>query len=132
MDGKHSTNDLQNKHDDLRDFVANECKEQIRDGSDSENGLDAERMNQFYQRAIAESERMNSEVNKSHIQRQKLYDELGSAMFAKWSEDHAAEVLTDEQYHLWSNEEKQSKELLQQIKGVALSEDGTGSDDASQ
>jgi 23S rRNA G2445 N2-methylase RlmL len=55
---------------------------------------------------------MNAEVSKSRAQQQELYEELGKDMFESWSDDHASEVLTPEQYQSWKNEEEQSKNFL--------------------
>jgi len=56
---------------------------------------------------------MNAEVSKCHAKQQKLYDELGKHMFESWSKDHAAEVLTSQQYQSWLNHEMQHNKVLQ-------------------
>ena len=73
---------------------------------------------------------MSNEVAKSHTRRNELHKELGVEMFENWTQDHAAQVLSPEQYQHWCSEEKQAKEELEKLKEISLQQDDS-SDDAS-
>jgi len=97
--------------DSLREFVEEECLEQMRTDQDASRSeetsiVDSERINNFFERALSESKRMSKEVFKCHTQLNDLHAELGADKFASWTADHASEVLSSEEFYLWAEQEK--------------------------
>ncbi|RDD45108.1 hypothetical protein TrispH2_002951 [Trichoplax sp. H2] len=69
------------------------------DNSDESN-LDKERLNQFVARALSESNRMQGEVNNAEQQRQELINNYGSEAVSAWMQEHAEQVLSQEEIRL--------------------------------
>ncbi|KAL5005763.1 hypothetical protein ScPMuIL_016921 [Solemya velum] len=81
----------------LEDFITDHYKEQKSDGKfESTEEIDEERESNFFQRALAESRRMDAEVIKSEAKLKKLHNELGAENMAKWQAEHITEALPKE------------------------------------
>ncbi|XP_072024858.1 uncharacterized protein [Amphiura filiformis] len=79
--------------DSLREFIQQRYQEQKDAGNlSSSEGVSDERTNQFFQRAISESQRMSTEVARSEQRQQELYRELGAHRVHAWTMEHASEV----------------------------------------
>ena len=74
---------------------------------------------------------MSREVSKCHTQLNDLHSELGAERFATWTEDHASQVLSSEEFHLWSEQEKETKQQLKQLKLQCSQAEDTDSGDVS-
>ncbi|XP_070570491.1 uncharacterized protein [Ptychodera flava] len=78
----------------LESFVTGHYQQQKDEGKfDDTNEIDSDRTMNFFNRAIAESRRMNKEVTKSEAKLTKLHNELGADNFLAWRKEHAAEAL---------------------------------------
>ncbi|XP_064646283.1 uncharacterized protein LOC135499465 [Lineus longissimus] len=75
----------------LENFIVGHYQRQKNENPGDNIGED--RINQFFERALAESHRMNAEANKSKGKQKKLHDELGPEVFEAWTDEHAAEVI---------------------------------------
>ncbi|XP_077997144.1 uncharacterized protein LOC144450423 [Glandiceps talaboti] len=76
----------------LENFVTDHYNQQKENGKFDTEEIDEDRAKNFFDRAIAESRRMNKEVGKSEVKLTKLHNELGSENFRAWRQEHAAEA----------------------------------------
>jgi len=83
----------------LEGFIKAQIQNQERQSKQNDN-LDTEKRDSFIARAIAESRRMNKEIEKSAEKRSRLHEELGGERITQWREEHSSQVLTPEQAHL--------------------------------
>ncbi|XP_033729048.1 uncharacterized protein LOC117318139 [Pecten maximus] len=82
----------------LEDFITEHYQQQKENGQmDATEDIDDVRTSNFFDRAIAESRRMNKEVDKSQAKLDKLSAEFGAERLSAWQAEHAAEVLTPKQ-----------------------------------
>ncbi|XP_063679942.1 uncharacterized protein LOC134815348 isoform X2 [Bolinopsis microptera] len=89
----------------LKNFVMEEADRQF---SSQEDGIDSNKMENFYNSALSSIKQMNSEVAKCADKREKLYSEYGAESFAAWRKEHSGQVLTQHQQALVEDTEKTS------------------------
>jgi len=83
----------------IEGFITSHLKDQeLR--SKADDNVDTEKRDSFIARAIAESRRMNKEIQKSHDKRSRLYEEFGETRLSQWREEHSSQVLTATQANL--------------------------------
>ncbi|RUS87612.1 hypothetical protein EGW08_004657 [Elysia chlorotica] len=80
----------------FEDFIAAQLQQQEKESKQTDN-VDTAKRDNFIARATAESERMNREIEKSKMKRDKLEAEFGEEIITQWRNEHAAEVLTPHQ-----------------------------------
>ncbi|XP_038071564.1 uncharacterized protein LOC119740366 [Patiria miniata] len=77
----------------LRDFVSRNYHDQRVSGTAVEmSQADEERRNNFFQRAISESQRMSAEVDRCQQRHEALQAELGAGNLHAWTMEHASQV----------------------------------------
>ncbi|XP_046581293.1 uncharacterized protein LOC124288805 isoform X1 [Haliotis rubra] len=82
----------------LEEFIRDHYQQEKNAGKlTASDNLDEKRIDDFYNRAISESRRMNEEVVKSKQKQQQLHEELGGKNLAEWREEHASQALQPEQ-----------------------------------
>jgi len=82
----------------LETFITGHYEQQKQAGNMGDTDqVSQERTNNFFERAIKESQRMSMQVEKYHKRIDGLHDELGGDTFAKWRNEHASEVLKPEE-----------------------------------
>ncbi|CAH1788648.1 unnamed protein product [Owenia fusiformis] len=85
----------------LADFIKEHYDKQKAEGKIApSDDISDERANNFFNRAIQESQRMNEQTAKCNAKTKKLYEEFGKDAFESWQNEHAAHVLTPEEQHL--------------------------------
>ncbi|XP_052813825.1 uncharacterized protein LOC128240885 [Mya arenaria] len=85
----------------LENFVTDHYQKQKNEGRlDSTDELSEERTQDFFARALAESRRMNGEVNKSNQKLDKIHSEFGISMVNSWQAEHMKEVLQPHEHDL--------------------------------
>ncbi|XP_005096268.1 uncharacterized protein LOC101858483 [Aplysia californica] len=80
----------------LEGFIKSQIEDQEKNSKTGDN-LDTEKRDSFIARAIAESRRMNKEIEKSKEKRSRLHAELGEKRMTEWREEHSSQVLTPQQ-----------------------------------
>ncbi|XP_071791907.1 uncharacterized protein [Asterias amurensis] len=86
--------DNENGDSNLLDFVTRSYHDQRVSGAAGDlSQADEERRNNFFQRAISESQRMSAEVDRSQQRQDALHAELGAANVHAWTMEHASQVI---------------------------------------
>ncbi|KAK3576229.1 hypothetical protein CHS0354_002831 [Potamilus streckersoni] len=94
-------NGLEETRRSLEDFVTDHYNQQMDEGKmDATDEICDERTAKFFSRALAESRRMNAEVQKSNRKSEKLHTELGAERYVQWQAEHASEVLLPHEVEL--------------------------------
>ncbi|XP_046331878.1 uncharacterized protein LOC124115105 [Haliotis rufescens] len=95
---KSSTQCDQGADRNLEEFILDHYQQEKNAGRlIASDKLNEKRIDDFYNRAIAESRRMNEEVVKSKQQQLQLHQELGAKNLAEWRQEHASQTLLPEQ-----------------------------------
>ncbi|XP_014783455.1 uncharacterized protein LOC106878685 [Octopus bimaculoides] len=76
----------------LEAFIRNEFYRQQKENPNKDQ-IDSIKINQFFERALSETRRMNDAIKNSHKQRNLLRKEFGLRMLSDWLKEHQTEIL---------------------------------------